>query len=120
MISAQSYQLLLQALCIIVESEGPNCRGIFEFRTHFEIDITAFVSLKRKPRDSFSQAFDMASACQNKLKLPSFSGVVCTGTDIWDLEIVESYKDFCGKFIREQALLSGEIVIHSGHDFKIP
>ena len=25
----------------------------FEFRAHFEIDITPFVSLKRTPRDSF-------------------------------------------------------------------
>ena len=60
----------------------------------------------------------MTRACRNKLKLPSFSGVVCTGTHIWDLEIVENYKDFYGKFIREQVLLSGEIVIHSGHDSK--
>ena len=62
----------------------------------------------------------MNRACRNKLKLPSFSGVVCTGTHIWDLEIVENFKDFYGRFIREQALLSGEIVIHvhSGHDSK--
>ena len=60
----------------------------------------------------------MTRACRNKLKLPSFSGVVCTGTHIWDLEILENYKDFYGKFIREQAFLSGEIVIHSGHDSK--